>query len=139
MKCLSSAFATEEPCFTRLVSPPAAAGFKVKVPLCDGPFFFFFFKSEGHLLGLAGRGIYEMCFTLWPGCATMEKPKSYARAGGQGNKRDALRFILLGGETQKERRMSGKIMTLFSARLIYIAGIRKVRCSGVFNHLRSPL
>lgn len=69
---------------------------------------FFFSKSEGHLLGLAGRGIYEMCFSFWPGCATMEKPKSYARDGGQDNKRNALRFILLGGETQKERRMSGK-------------------------------
>lgn len=72
------------------------------------PFFFFFFKSEGHLLGLAGRGIYEMCFTFWPGCATMEKPKSYVRAGGQDNKCNTLRFILLGGGTQKERRMSGE-------------------------------
>lgn len=52
MKCLSSAFATEEPCFTRLVSPPAAAEFKVKVPPCDGPFFV---QIRGSLVGIGRK------------------------------------------------------------------------------------
>lgn len=49
-------------------APPAAPGLQV-----DGALF----KSEGHLLELAGRvWTYEICLTLWPGRSTAEEPKS---------------------------------------------------------------
>lgn len=137
MKCLSSAFATEEPCFTRLVSPPAAAGFKVKVPLYDGPFFCpnqrvtcWDWQEEG----------FMKC--VLPSGQAVRPWRSLNHTQELGDRTTSATHSGLScweGKLKKSAGCRVKVMTLFSVRLIYIARIHKVQCSRVFNHLHSPL